>query len=84
MQACLNEQIFQILLLFFNDILIYLQTFEEHLKRLKMVLTHLRKHGFNLKLEKCNFFKRNVTYLGHEVSGEGISPEPQKVAAVKE
>ena len=49
-----------------------------------MVLARLQKHGFKLKLEKCNFLKRKVTYLGHEVSGDGISPEPQKVAAVKE
>ena len=84
MQACLNEQIFQILLVYLDDILIYSQTFQEHLERLKMVLTRLRKHGLKLKLEKCNFLKRKVTYLGHEVSGDGISPEPQKLTAVKE
>ena len=84
MQACLNEQIFQILLVYLDDILIYSQTFEEHLNRLEMVLARLQKHGLKLKLEKCNFLKRKVTYLGHEVSGDGISPEPQKVAAVKE
>ena len=59
------------------------KTFEEHLNRLKMVLTCLRKHGLKFKLEKCNF-KRKVTYLGHEVSGDGISPEPHKVDAGKE
>ena len=84
MQACLNEQIFQILLAYLDDILIYSQTLEEHLNRLEMVLNRLQKRGLKLKLEKCNFRKRKVTYLGHEVSGDGISPEPQNVAAVKE
>ena len=55
-----------------------------NLKRLEMVLTQLQKHGLKLKLEKFNFLKRKVNYLGHEVSGDGISPEPQKVAAIKE
>ena len=62
----------------------YSQTFKEHLERLEMVLTRVRKHGLKLKLEKCNFLKRKVTYLRHEVSGDGISSETQKVAALKE
>ena len=84
MQACLNEQIFQILLVYLDDTLILSQTFEEHLERLQMVLERLRKHGLKLKMDKCNFLKREVTYLGHEVSGSGISPEAQKLAVVQQ
>ena len=84
MQACLNEQIFQILLVYLDDILIFSKTFEEHLERLEMVLTRLREHGLKLKLEKCTFLRRRVTYLGHEVSGAGIAPEPEKIAVVQE
>ena len=84
MQACLNEQIFQIFLVYLDDILIFSKTFEEHLERLKMVLKRLREHGLKLKLEKCTFLRRRVTYLGHEVSGTGIAPDPQKIAVVQE
>ena len=84
MQACLNEQIFQILLVYLDDILIFSKTFEEHLERLEMVLKRLREHGLKLKLEKCTFLRRRVTYLGHEVSGAGIAPDPQKIAVVQE
>ena len=84
MQACLNEQIFQILLVYLDDILIFSKTFEEHLERLEMVLKRLREHGLKLKLEKCTFLRRRVTYLGHEVSGGGIAPDPQKIAVVQE
>ena len=84
MQACLNEQIFQILLVYLDDILIFSKTFEEHLERLEMVLKRLREHGLKLKLEKCTFLRRRVTYLGHEVSGAGIAPEPEKIAVVQE
>ena len=76
MQACLNEQIFLILLVYLDDILIFSKTFEEHLERLEMVLKRLREHGLKLKLEKCTFLRRRVTYLGHEVSGAGIAPDP--------
>lgn len=49
-----------------------------------MVLKRLREHGLKLKLEKCTFLRRRVTYLGHEVSGAGIDPDPQKIAVVQE
>ena len=81
MQACLNEQIFQIFLVYLDDILIFSKTFEEHLERLKMVLKRLREHGLKLKLEKCTFLRRRVTYLGrevYEVSGADITPDPRR------
>ena len=84
MQACLNEQIFQTVLVYLDDILIFSKTFEEHLERLKMVFKRLREHGLKLKLEKCTFLRRRVTYLGHEVSGAGIAPDPEKIAVVQE
>ena len=82
MQLVLGDQMFQILLVYLDDIIVYSQTFEEHLDRLDVVFSRLGKHGLRLKPEKCHFFKREVRYLGHLVSEHGVSPDPDKVAAV--
>ena len=53
MQRCLNEMIFQLLLVYLDDIIVYSSTFEEHLERLDKVLTGLGEHGLKLKPSKC-------------------------------
>ena len=65
---------------YLNDIIICSDTKEEHLKRLEAVFQKLAAAG--LKPSKCFFFKEEIGYLGHVVSGEGISTNPKKVEAV--
>ena len=57
-------------------------TKEEHLKRLEAVFQKLAAAGLKLKPSKCHFFKEEIEYLGHVVSGEGISTNPKKMEAV--
>ncbi|PIK37693.1 Retrovirus polyprotein [Apostichopus japonicus] len=67
-----------------DDILVYSSTFSDHLARLQTVFDRLRKFGLKIKLKKCSFFKTKVSYLGHEVSSEGVRADPSKTEAVKE
>lgn len=67
---------------FIDDLLIGGETFEECMKNLIQVLERLNEFNVKIKLEKCNFFKRSVSYLGHEISGDGIRPNKQKVEAI--
>ncbi|KAL1278784.1 hypothetical protein QQF64_025457 [Cirrhinus molitorella] len=57
---------------------------EEHLIRLEEVFKRLQQEGLKIKLSKCNFFQKQVKYLGHLVSEQGVATDPDKVAAVKE
>lgn len=57
---------------FFNDILIYSRTLEDHEKHLQLVLQTLETHSFFAKLSKCSFAQRDIVYLGHVVSREGV------------
>ncbi|KAL1259109.1 hypothetical protein QQF64_009686 [Cirrhinus molitorella] len=57
---------------------------EEHLIRLEEVFKRLLQEGLKIKLSKCNFFQKQVKYLGHLVSEQGVATDPDKVAAVKE
>jgi hypothetical protein len=67
---------------YIDDIIIPSATVEEGLDRLCLVLEALRKHNLTIKLGKCNFFYTEISYLGREVSAEGIRPGQQKIHAV--
>ena len=65
-----------------DDIIIFSDTKEEHLKRLEAVFQKLHAAGLKLKPSKCFFLREEIEYLGHVVSGKGISTNPKKVEAV--
>ena len=67
---------------FIDDILIYSSSEEEHKRHLRMVLQTLREHQLYAKLSKCEFWLREVVFLGHIISSEGILVDPKKVEAV--
>ena len=71
-------------LIFLDDILIFSESFEEHLNRLEAVFSRLRQHGLKLKASKCEFFKDRVRYLGHVVSQSGVETDPDKISALTE
>ena len=67
-----------------DDILVYGKTKMEHDENLAYVLEKLDKNGFTLNKEKCEFFKRQVTYFGLKFSADGISLTDEKIKALKE
>ncbi|MCO5566564.1 hypothetical protein L7F22_020241 [Adiantum nelumboides] len=69
-------------LVFFDDILVYSKTREEHEQHLRQVLEILRTAKLYAKRSKCLFFVEKVPYLGFIDSKDGISPDPAKVEAV--
>lgn len=84
MQHCFRDEVFQILLVFLDDIIVFSRTVEEQIQRLEVVFQKLRQHGLKLKPSKCDFFKEEVKYLGHIVSKHGINTDPLKVQAVSD
>lgn len=68
---------------YIDDVLVYSQTFEDHLHHLYQVLARLRQAGLRLKAKKCLFLRSEVPYLGHVVTQEGIKPDPTKTEKVK-
>ena len=67
-----------------DDILIFSNSVSEHVEHLKQVFDRLRRAGLMLHPQKCTLAKREVNYLGHVVSKEGIMPDPGKIKSVKE
>ena len=66
-----------------DDVLIYSSTLEEHVKLLKAVFSRLLEKQFYCKLKKCQFFKNRTTFLGHDITSEGVQINPNKVEAVQ-
>jgi hypothetical protein len=69
---------------FLDDILIYSKNEREHEEHLRVVLSCLRENKLYGKLSKCSFFHKKIHYLGHIISSEGISVDPEKVKAIME
>ncbi|KAG1931367.1 hypothetical protein F2P79_021615 [Pimephales promelas] len=84
MQTTMNDLIFQIMLVYLDDILVFSKTFPEHLERLRTVLLRLQETGLKVKVGKCHFLQSTVTFLGHQISAEGIATDPNKISAVKQ
>ena len=70
-------------LVFFNDILVYNASYEDHVQHLAQVFDLLSKDQWLVKLSKCGFAQQSINYLGHVVSAQGVSIDPSKVAAVQ-
>ncbi|GJU85167.1 putative reverse transcriptase domain-containing protein [Tanacetum coccineum] len=70
-------------IVFIDDILIYSKSEEEHEVHLKMILDLLKKEKLYAKFSKCEFWLKEVQFLGHVVNRDGIHVDPSKVESVK-
>ncbi|KMQ89530.1 enzymatic polyprotein endonuclease reverse [Lasius niger] len=69
---------------YLDDIVIYAQTLEEHKQKLSQIFDRIKEAGLSLQPEKCQFFKRELMYLGHIISDKGVKPNPEKIKAVEQ
>ena len=72
----------EICLIYLDDIIIFSTTFDEHVERIRQVLTRLHKANLKLNPLKCHLFQSRVECLGHIISEEGVATDPKKVEAV--
>ena len=70
-------------LVFFDDILIYSRTSEDHMAHLRQALHILHANDLRLNTKKCFFHKRQLEYLGHWISAAGVKTDGAKIESVK-
>lgn len=82
MQRMFGDRQCQSLLLYLDDIVVFSSSVHQHVQRLEVVLDRLQREGLKVKLAKCSFFRREVSYLGHIISDKGVATDPAKIDAV--
>ena len=66
-------------IVYLDDIVVFSTTKEQHIKNVFEVLKRMREHKLHIKLSKCDFFKEEVAFCGHDISGKGVKISESKV-----
>ena len=70
------------MIVYIDDILLFSKGIPEHLNQMKEILDILREHQLYAKLSKCDFLKKEVSYLEHVVSEKRIHVDPEKIKSI--
>ena len=82
MNSVFVPELDKFVVVFIDDILVYSKNKKEHEEHLRIVLTRLREHQLYAKFSKCDFWLKEVQFLGHVLSAEGVAVDPSKVKDV--
>ena len=83
LQKIFRDEHRKICYVYYDDLIAASQDFEEHIDHLQILFDRMREFDLKLKPSKCKFGYITVEYLGHVVTGKGISPDPNKVSAIE-
>ena len=84
MEKCLGDMNLVECLIYLDDVVVFSGDPEEHLRRLRKAFERFRRFKLKLKPSKCEFFKEEITYVGHVVNKNGIHPDQKLVNSVLE
>ena len=84
MQNCLGELNLTYALIYLDDVIVFSRTEEDHWIQLWAVLEHFQEHSLKLKPSKCHFLQKEITFLGHKVSKEGMKPGEEGLRSIAE
>lgn len=83
MEGCLGELRDDICISYLDGVLVFCKDFDQHLEHLRRGLEWQKQCGIKLRPTKCDFFKREVCYIGHIISEQGYSMNPKEIEAVQ-
>ena len=82
MDEVFQDYLDKFMIVYLDDIVVYSKNVDEHLHHLQLIFNRLREHKLYAKLEKCQFMQKQIKFLGHLVSADGIRVNPDKVKAI--
>ena len=83
MDEVLKELQNKICMVFMDDIIIFSVGLQEHIQNIKLVFSKLREANLKIQLDKCEFLRKEVEFLGHVVTPDGIKPNSKKIDAIQ-
>lgn len=87
-QHAMNDSLAPVLrkyaLVFFDDILIYINSYDDHLRHLAHVLEILKRDQWQVRRTKCAFAQECIAYLGHVISGDGVATDETKIQSIRD
>lgn len=69
---------------YLDDIVVYSDNLENHCAKLKTIFSKLAENNLKIQPDKCEFLRKEVMYLGHNITEDGVKPDTNKIKAVKE
>lgn len=83
MDNILKDLVGKCCLVYLDDIIIYSTSLQEHLESLEKVLTKLKESNLKIQIDKSDFLRKEIAFLGHIVSTDGVKPNPDKIQAIQ-
>jgi len=83
MNMTLHPLLRKCVIVFFDDILVYSSSLEDHINHLKQVLSLLARDQWQVKLSKYRFAQQSIAYLGHVISSAGVATDPDKLQSIR-
>ena len=83
MHGVMSDFMYNFALVYLDDILVFSKTFNDHIDQLDRLFSRIEQTGLKLKTSKCQLLRREVTYIGHTVSAQGVGCESEKTEFVR-
>ena len=84
MQSVFKPVLQRFALVFFDDVLVYSNSWATHLEHLQQIFELFRMHRLFAKRSKCEFGRSSIGYLGHQISGKGVQVDLEKIRAIQQ
>jgi hypothetical protein len=84
MEIVLRDVVWKCCMVNVDDVVVYSATWQEHLQHIDQVLTAWSDANLTVNFKKCEFAQLTLFFLGYVVSKNGIHPNPEKIAAIKD
>jgi len=84
MDNVLGDLIGNVCLVYLDDIIIFSPSLQKHISDIKLVFSKLLNANLKIQPAKCNFLRKEIDFLGHIVTQEGVKPNPNKIQAIKD
>lgn len=82
MDNVLREFLHKFVFVYMDDVVIFSRSMQEHINHIKLTFKKMRQFNLKIQLDKSEFFRKEVSFLGHVISPEGIKPNPAKIESV--